>query len=989
MIPRIRIVPENQLAEHSKVDIGRLKLNDGVSSSMPHPSATKRKQGDDAADTVKKKQRFTTDDREMNTYSEHRQSSKQDVCSMPILLFNSDNMDLDTDSDSSNLDHEANVHAINPSQSVPTSPSDTGANQTMWSQAMFPPLTTDAIVEPTDNGPSRTKKAMKGRSMKRLVATIPRYNVDSVLYNDRDVHMSHGTPVFRRNNMQDLLTYAPDIRSFVEESSCNDILNQTDCRSLWYLSYLMHPEKWQADVSLNSDDATAQGQHDFLDYSKSNTRTVEQNTTYPDITAEGVSCVVIGDPNIIATTLNSNLSFSDACDRTYRTIFNLTRDQPLVAVEKNIRQSNDFPVLGAGEFEDMIHLPHGGICMANFAKKTGERDAATYPLLLTSCTEAMMRVQQFYIDKLYRCHTVKLDPVPVDTSGVFYKLSDSDRISQIMNFVKSDSILFHVYVVCESCGQSHTHLWKPNDEESVTEVAKSHTCERCGKCGTVMNMSHFVLRESKCRHSLDAASSRKISYDIATRRVKEDGTNKKKTTYILPSGISSVDQLQQYERVWPISSKIKLAMEEDVGCKNQRTTSVSVTLFIPTTFSNEKTMESVKHMLEGSGMVLNREVSPRKEHLIHARIFHEGREHMIDLVATRVKLSLTCNKVVEADVSMEHGNRFSQDMARFKKSVTLIPNFEAGCLKLKMCVPSTQTNKRIGVMTVRENGQAIIHTSNVLLTHAKRDKGKRQKPAQFQENGTMYRATNFWCHPDWDQRDNFLQNGLSLVAGLVHNFFQQGTCVVNGGHEVCLIDHHQYKWADLDTLYGWLTKENAETLLKKSSKKTDVSEIELLLKEEEVRLLRKKIEKQEKVIEKQKGEDAGACSLTEYDEPSNIEALKKRLTDLGKCLQQVTEERDNLLIENENLKDEVQVLKCSIDRMTGECNTLNKRIDAADDERRAISHVLNSVREDNENLIREQTEMKQKMENFMKGFLDFPDVDDTSCALSIEQLVAF
>ncbi len=395
-------------------------------------------------------------------------------------------------------------------------------------QIVSPPSSDEYMISPDPRRGVGTKKialsrvALKGLQTMRLVATIQELNADFVMYNDRMDYVKYGIAMHRRNNMQELLDYSPTISKALSKMPYQEVIRM-ECRTLQFISFAFHPRLWvdrvRDSIGLEMNRINEEERCDYLDGKKGSTRTIERDTSCPDITREDVACIIIGDPHVVASTLDASLSYADACNRTYRTIFSLKEGDKPDEVGMNLKRSNDFPVLVALDTERHVVMD-GTVYKTDFFERTGEGGRQhLMPLLITSPTEVVHRIQAYYIEHLYAMGAVQLDPTPVDSSGVFFKLHDSDKVSQQMNLVRSDTIMYQVSIACVGCGQSHNEYWLPNDEKHLSRIVSEMECSLC-KQRTIANNSCFVLRESTCRVSMDPGCSRLIRYEIPRVDVK-------------------------------------------------------------------------------------------------------------------------------------------------------------------------------------------------------------------------------------------------------------------------------------------------------------------------------------------------------------------------------------------------------------------------------------------------------------------------------------
>jgi hypothetical protein len=201
-------------------------------------------------------------------------------------------------------------------------------------------------------------------------------------------------------------------------------------------------------------------------------------------------------------------------------------------------------------------------------------------------------------------------------------------------------------------------------------------------------------------------------------------------------------------------------------------------------------------------------------------------------MTTRVKVSLTCNKIIETAMGKDTAHNLATKMGTLGVCVQL----QSTDNHVQIHVPSNQTCKRIGVQTVSEEGEVLVHTSPVLVTPTNRRSGKRQTTERVEEEGSMMTATKVWCYPDFERGEHFLSFGSSLIGALVTNVYNQG--VVNlGDTRVELLPKGSFPWVDLQHIHSTVLPHIRVQLVKKVSKKV---EKELKSKDEKIKELGKK-----------------------------------------------------------------------------------------------------------------------------------------------------
>lgn len=738
-----------------------------------------------------------------------------------------------------------------------------------------------------EQGPQLSALAKRALLKGKVTVSIMKQDPNLCMKNDVLGLWDPTLPFFRENSLSLLSSIL---------RSRGQTLEEDNTRTALFLSFIKNPENWidpeATDLCFDQDtdpfkislekqdelDRFMQGcmRAAFLDYKKCNTRQVEQDTDYHRLEGGNASALIIGDVNVVANTMAPmNLTYAEACDRTLKSIFGVSPDSDLDG--KHFRRSNDFPVLVGldtvryAKQGDRVHL-------VDFYQRTSTTGQPLVPLLLTSATEVVLRIQLQYLGLLYGMGCVSLDPQPVESNKkvTLYRLDDGDTNSLVMNLVRSDSFLYSVCVQCPVCCKTFNHYWTPGVDAGQDWELPG--CDSCG-CERLENLSAFVMRDAPSRQSLDPASVRHIQWEVPSER----------KVPLLPENVSTKGDLAHFEHVNPEGSiaSLKVHLSGDYPRKNQRTSTVAVTLYVPVAFDLASTVDSMKGALgENASIVAD------NPHLVRAYTFLGDKEHELTLTVTRVKLTLTCNRrSVPAPVPRELLNETKWDLFRLKKTVHL--ESDADCVKVSMDVPAVQTNKRIGVQTVLPDGQPMEHSSKVLLSPATRVDSRRQKQSRQEEDGTMYSALNFWCHPDWQERNNFMRFGSSLVAGLVYNMYAQGTLHLSDGTTCNLLPLGAYNWNDLDELEGVMSPKVAQYLYG-MKKIADVKEA---------------IQEKETIIREQRRQ------ITSYQNSKDVayvRQLEDKLKASEEALAQMTMEKERLEKENANLKREIRQMMRTI-----------------------------------------------------------------------------
>ena len=865
-----------------------------------------------------------------------------------LQLMNQEDLSATTEDD----EMEANIIAM---PERPPSPDPIHTSEEPVDACPIPVVTDDCILaeiqaQPRPDRQTNTKRAVKGLACQRLIASIQYCNPDWILFNDRPNLRWFSEPVCRRFNIDELLNFHTSTKPMLAHTS---YINLPDVKSLQYASFLEYPHLWVNTATDKTYDQLMEEQMLFdngiaaadmltkgiyLSYKTTNTRVVEQDTNFPDISRSSTdlpfphACVVVGNPNVIAMALDGSLSYSESCDRSYRSVLGLKQDDKRDITKTTYKRSSDFPVLAALDTKQLVEV-EGKVYQANFMDKTTELGCTLIPLLATSCTEAMIRIQVTLLNQLYMCGQVMLNPNPIDKQGRFYKLSDDDQASQLMNFHRSDAVMYQVNIHCKVCGVLHNNLWEPNLESELLGKVMGAECRQC-KTTTVVNSSCFVMRETNCRMSLDPGSSRKINYEVPKRK----GETR------LPEDTTDVADLQQYEYIYSSASAIKLDIQEDLGRKNQRTTSIAVTLFLPTAYSEEKTMAMLREQFQEAGIDVSeiQQIGPDPKHVVDIYCYHEGREHKLQVVRTRVKLSLSCNKTLDTDIHAD----------QLKSVKYLFGNLKSCVVRdgqtVKVYLPSKQTSKRFGVKTHGMDGATLQHESEILLAPSGRKQSKKQSNEKFIETGPLMSSANFWCKPDWKKSHNFLRFGQSVLGGLVNNLYMQGTTTVQG-QTVELLQRGDFKWSDLEVIEGVLSKPILEKLW---NKKTHEIREEMTRKDDEIESMKTLLE-----VQKQKQ------TLQNSTRP-DVENLQRTIEDLKDKLQKVTDERDLLKKEKDNLDRELRALKRSYTALQEEHDQLYQRVNVHERERLIMHDEICGLKDANKYMMEQSDRMEKSLSQY-------------------------
>lgn len=774
------------------------------------------------------------------------------------------------------------------SQTDSTDNCDTPISSAHHSKNWYPDVTSDSIAAPplTQERPSGkmiSKRALKALASKRVHATIAKDNPDYVFVNEHLGNTSAKNEHNRQFNLEQLLHHHENTEVYLA-STPYFIL--PDVKTLQFLSFKLHPSLWlntDQDKSVEETDNEKDGVdmaqdmfNPYLGYMTSNTSQIEQDTNFPDIRKSnqlnGVKtvCVIVGDPNVIATELDTTKSYAEASDNTFRKIYGIKSDVDVD--DAKLKRSNDFPILAGLNTKSTVYWNNKEYEI-DFVQKTESMGTCVIPLLLTSPTELSQRLQLQFFDCLYGMGEVKLCPTPLDKAGKMYCLNDEDNLSQVMNFTRSDTVIYQVRISCMVCSRDHHNLFVPNSVEEVARAVSDNVCSECRNA--LQDRSGFVMREANCRQSLDPGCARKITYEVPIVS----------KTPQLPTDVHDVADLQPFEMVSHLAgpSTLALDIQKDVYRKNQKNVALSVTMYVPTTFSKQETLKSVKTQLEGTGFELTE--LPSEKHVVEAYVYHEQKEKVINLVATRVKISHTCNKVAKMAMSETNAEVLKTKLGSLKECVEVQPLPKP----VLVHVPSVQTCKRIGVQTVTEKGDAYVHHSPVIVTPKNRSSGKRQPRQSLQEEGSMMAVQAFWCKPDYNGEDNFTCHKRSLVACFISNIYRQGIIHLSQDIKVELLPRGCNMWMKLDGIFYYIHPEINHRLLTKASKEV-VKQIES--KDRQIKVLSRELEQ-------------AKCELGVKE----IDGLRAKVVSLTDDLKKVTKERDELSVKNYELEHELRIIK--------------------------------------------------------------------------------
>jgi hypothetical protein len=192
--------------------------------------------------------------------------------------------------------------------------------------------------------------------------------------------------------------------------------------------------------------------------------------------------------------------------------------------------------------------------------------------------------------------------------------------------------------------------------------------------------------------------------------------------------------------------------------------------------------------------------------------------------------------------------------------------------RMHVPVPGTQTNRRIGVQTVGEDGLVCHHSSEILMRSSVRNERGRAQNQRVKEVADMFTAVNYWCIPTESRQSNFLRYGPTLVAGLINNFFKMGKATVTKVHDDDdddekttktrrILRKGKFPWLNVDEILPCMTPEVVALVFNKANHKlitirNEIKHLQDEIKERDVtisELTKQKINTDEE-LEKKKDE---------------------------------------------------------------------------------------------------------------------------------------
>lgn len=660
----------------------------------------------------------------------------------------------------------------------------------------------------------------------RIVADVLKDYPEKIMYNHKEELLFHGERLYRENNMSSLLQLVPDIKE-----THSTFLFLDPIPSVLLLSFLLRPENWVKESEMHLEEGNS-NLSDLINVKqvKTNTRCVDHDTDFPAVERgeEKMACVIVGCDREIQETFSANLDYGETCNNIFNSIYGggvRKKKGKKGGPKSGYCTANNFSVLVGMEYQKMVKCGNS-TRLVDFFQQTREclPDGGLVPLLLTSCCEAVHRVQLQYVQLLYDMGAICLHPEPVDSSRMLYRLADTDAASLAMQMRNSKVMLYSVMIWCQACRMQHNHLWNADLERDDPFWLESYKCMHCG--GYLTNDSCFVINGNNNKNKRDPATVRGIKYKV----YKVDGKEQ------LPEGVNGKDELPQYEHVSPeVNAKsLQIYLRQDYSRKIQTHPTVSLSLFVPICYDVQSTKDALEKRFGGSVELDNR-------HHVEGYCFVQGREHKIQMMLNRFKISLTLNKTVTVHVHEETlFHHFFCKMHHLKNTFAMKEHNS-----LQISVPVTQTNRRIGVQTVDSEGNVCKHTSQVLIRSSVRKGNDTAQHQRTQEVGDMFTAIHLWCIANESKENNFVRYGATLTAGLVNNFFHLARAKLENGSTERVLQPGQFPWLELDAILPSMSQATVEVLYNKTTHK-------LRTVNKDIQELQKQIRERDRMIETMK-----------------------------------------------------------------------------------------------------------------------------------------
>ena len=441
-----------------------------------------------------------------------------------------------------------------------------------------------------------------------------------------------------------------------------------------------------------------------------NTSTTEVDSAFPCLD-RNTRAVVIGLTGSIREHLGGRENYYQACQDVFLKI-------------TGRKNTFNFPVLAAVDHQSIV-TKDGTKHVVDFYKETALEGAPMLPFVLTSFCELKSRIQVQYLEILYRLGVVKLHPEPVDGGALLFRLADDDPVSNQMGLNRSTSIMYSLSVLCCVCAQAHHWLWRPGIEAEEPDWLDGIRCKTCGN--PVISRSCFVIKSSSGK--LDPSTVRKIKYSLPLRS----------------------QELPQYEHLCHLTNgaNLRLHLRQDVSRKNFQGVGITATLLIPVVY-NMPFIEGFD-TVEDSHCLMN--------------VFIAGFEHVLPMMFTRVKMSMTCNKSVLVKT------RRAPPMEKLAPFGNLFQRHSEDSMKVYF--PSTYATKRFGVELRDAYGNVQLHSASVVTEPSMRMEGRKVPAVQTNVESTMYSCQHFLGAGMHSDENNFTKYGVTVVAGFVFNCLAQ------------------------------------------------------------------------------------------------------------------------------------------------------------------------------------------------------------------------
>jgi hypothetical protein len=760
--------------------------------------------------------------------------------------------------------------------------------------------------------------ALAARALKggKIVASLIENNPERIMYNHKTRIYTHGERLVKENNMSTLYKLDPSI----QQESFTSLKERNACPSSLLLSFILSEDKWissresQTHSERVGPDETLEK---FISQNiyKQNRRCIDHDTSFPAVERKEskMACVIVGCETDISELFSEEKTYEEACNDILNTLSGQKGDlseadtQRASGSRTGQYQRRKTGHCTANNFPILIGMEHEKVLSANctsgkktptvvdFCKQTSTdaHPGGLVPLLLTTCCEAIHRVNLQYVQLLYDIGAVRLNPEPVDSSGVLYRLCDFDCASLIMQMKRSTVLLYSVMITCTSasCQVQHNHLWQPNIETTEPDWLDKKKCNTCGSA--LKNDSCFVINGGQMKWRRDPASVHKITYQF-------NKSNKRKIE--LPEGVKGKEDMPQYEHVSPeVNAKqLKIYTRKDYERKIQRNHFVSLTAFVPISFDRKRTEKKLKKKFGGV-------VRFDRTHTVKAYCFVNGKEHVIDLILNRFKISLSLNKKFHLSKAVleknEHVYRhFRQETFHLKETIEETEN------ELIMSIPGVQSSKRLGVQTIDVEGKVCKHRTGHVARSSVRKGSKLAADQRFEEEADMYTAIHFWSVATDDNENNFTKYGPTLMAGLVNNFVMQGKATVKKENEkqiVLLLESSTYSWLKVKEIVPTMSRKVVGEIYNRKMKqmKDDIERLQATIREKDREIERMK--ERETCLEGELGETSRALR----DKTKECQELKNMKDLLERDLRAVKRANKTLMRQQEDMEKKIACIE--------------------------------------------------------------------------------